>query len=473
MIAIVVIEKRGAYVVMGEVFERFITESPLTVMLRVLLEQSLPALEVDQLFEDYAQRQYHRELLFSSVVNLMSLVVCGISASVNAAYQSKTKGMGVSIQSVYNKLNGLEPPIIEALVRHGVSKAQPLIEELDGRLPALLPGYQVKIIDGNHLAATEHRLEVLRDIGSGALPGQALVILDPALMLATNVFSCEDGHAQERSLLPRVLATVEANDLWIADRNFCTLSFLFGIHARSGSFVIRQHGNLPWQPLSELVAQGRNETGRVWEQSVRLTLNQTLTLRLRRVVIRLNQPTRDGATEIAILTNLPEREAGALKIASLYQKRWRVERLFQVLDQCFRGEINTLAYPRAALFGFCMALICYNLLAILKAAMRTVHGADKIEAGISHYYLADEIRRVHDGMMIAIPTNQWQPLAQLDPPDTAQLLKHLAACMALSKFRSHPRGEKKKKTKPKYDKQKPHVSTARLLAEAKENKKAP
>ncbi|MEO0516312.1 MAG: hypothetical protein AAF171_03315 [Cyanobacteria bacterium P01_A01_bin.116] len=55
MIAIVVIEKRGAYVVMGEVFERFITESPLTVMLRVLLEQSLPALEVDQLFEDYAQ----------------------------------------------------------------------------------------------------------------------------------------------------------------------------------------------------------------------------------------------------------------------------------------------------------------------------------------------------------------------------------------------------------------------------------
>ena len=458
---------------MGEVFERFISESPLTVMLRILLEKSLPASEVDQLFEDYAQRQYHRELLFSTVVNLMSLVVCGISASVNAAYQSKTKGIRVSIQSVYNKLNGLEPPIVEALVRHGVSKAKPLIDELEGRLPALLPGYQVKILDGNHLAATEHRLEVLRDIGSGPLPSQVLVILDPALMLATDVFTCEDGHAQERSLLPRVLATVESNDLWIADRNFCTLGFLFGIHASGGSFVIRQHGNLPWNPLSEVVSQGRNETGSVWEQSVQLTLNQTLTLTLRRVVIRLKQPTREGGLEIAILTNLPVPDAAALKIASLYQKRWRVERLFQVLDQCFRGEINTLAYPRAALFGFCMALICYNLLAVLKAAMRTVHGANKIEAGISHYYLADEIRPVHDGMMIAVPASQWRPLALLNLPDTSKLLKQLAAQMKLSKFRSHPRGEKKKKTKPKYDKNKPHVSTARLLAEAKANKKAP
>ena len=54
-----------------------------------------------------------------------------------------------------------------------------------------------------------------------------------------------------------------------------------------------------------------------------------------------------------------------------------------------------------------------------------------------------------------------------------QLLQQLAAQMKLSKFRSHPRGEKKNVPKPKYDKKKPHVSTARLLAKAKEDKKAP
>jgi hypothetical protein len=458
--------------ILAEVFERFVSESPLTVMLRVLLEQSLPSEEVDDLFEHHAQQQYHRELLFSTVVNLMSLVVCGISPSINAAYQSKAKGIGVSIQSVYNKLNGLEPAIIEALVRQGVSKAQALIEQLGGGLPALVSGYRVKILDGNHLAATERRLAVLRTVGSAPLPGHALVILDPALMLAIDVFACEDGHTQERALFGRVLATVLSRDLWIADRNFCTLGFLFGLHARGGFFVIRQHGNLPWQALNQLSSIGTNETGAVLEQSIQLTFNHTLSLPLRRVIVRLKHPTRDGDLEIAMLSNLPAADASAVKIAALYQKRWRVERLFQVLDQCFRGEIETLAYPRAALFGFCMALVCYNVLAVLKAAMRSVHGADKIEAGISLYYLADEIRRVHDGMMIAIPPAQWWPLAQLDLGGTCQLLQHLAAQMELSKFRSHPRGVKKKIPKPPYQKTKPHVSTARLLAKAKEEKKA-
>ena len=459
--------------ILAEVFERFVSESPLTVMLRILLEQSLSADDVDELFEQHAQRQYQRDLLFSTVVTLMSLVVCGISLSINAAYQSKTKGIGVRVQSVYNKLNGLEPPIIEALVRRSVSQAQALIVQLRGELPALLAGYRVKILDGNHLAATERRLDVLRQVGSAPLPGHALVILDPGLMLAIDVFACEDGHTQERALLSRVLATVLSRDLWIAERNFCTLGFLFGLHARGGSFVIRQHGNLPWQSLDDLVKQGNNETGAVLEQSIQLTFNQSLTMTLRRVVVRLKHPTRDGDLEISILSNLPVHDASALKIAMLYQKRWRVERLFQVLDQCFRGEINTLAYPRAALFGFCMALICYNLLAVLKAALRTVHGADKIEAGLSPYYLADEIRRVHDGMMIAIPSTEWLTLAQLNLEDTAHLLKQLASQVELSKFRSHPRGPKKKIPKPKYDKKKPHVSTARLLANAKDEKKAP
>jgi hypothetical protein len=109
--------------ILGEVFERFVSESPVSVMLRVLMEQSLPAEEVDALFEQESHHQYHRELLFSSIVNLMSLVVCGIMPSVNAAYQARAKGIGVTLASVYNKLNGLEPQIVEALLRHVAAKA--------------------------------------------------------------------------------------------------------------------------------------------------------------------------------------------------------------------------------------------------------------------------------------------------------------------------------------------------------------
>ncbi len=56
-------------------------------------------------------------------------------------------------------------------------------------------------------------------------------------------FPCEDAHAQERSLLPQVLETVKPNDVWVNDRNFCTLAFLFGTRARKAFFVTRQHGN--------------------------------------------------------------------------------------------------------------------------------------------------------------------------------------------------------------------------------------
>ena len=82
---------------------------------------------------------------------------------------------------------------------------------------------------------------------------------------------------------------------------------------------------------------------------------------LRRVTVELYRPTRDGETEIHVLTNLPKR-IGALRVAEVYRQRWTIEIAFHELAQNLEGEIETLGYPRAALFGFCMALVCYNVL---------------------------------------------------------------------------------------------------------------
>ncbi len=75
------------------------------------------------------------------------------------------------------------------------------------------------------------------------LPGHSLVVLDPELMLATDMIPCEDGHAQERSLSPEILKLVKERNVWIADRNFCTTVLLLGIAAQDAFFVIRQHAN--------------------------------------------------------------------------------------------------------------------------------------------------------------------------------------------------------------------------------------
>ena len=86
---------------------------------------------------------------------------------------------------------------------------------MGGAVPDLLPGYRVKVLDGNHLGKTQRRLKPLRDVIAGPLPGQTRVVLDPALGSAIDVVPCEDGHAQERSLLDTILETVAENDVWV------------------------------------------------------------------------------------------------------------------------------------------------------------------------------------------------------------------------------------------------------------------
>jgi len=103
--------------ILGQVFERFVTESPVSVMVRGLLEKILSSQKLDELFERSAKNQYTRELLFSTVVEMMNSVTCGIRPSIHAAYQSQVSQMRVSMTSVYNKLNSMESQVSAELVR--------------------------------------------------------------------------------------------------------------------------------------------------------------------------------------------------------------------------------------------------------------------------------------------------------------------------------------------------------------------
>jgi hypothetical protein len=456
---------------LGPVFERFVAKSPLSVMARGLMEYALNPERLDQLFDDTADKQYTRELLFSSVVDLMSLVVCGARPSIRAAYRALEDRLPVSLTSVYNKLDGLEPNVAATLVRHTASQLDPVIRQLGGERSSWLPpGYRLKILDGNHLTATEHRLAETRTSAAAPLPGMSLVVLDPVLMLAIDVFPCEDGHAQERSLFADVLATVAERDVWLDDRNFCTLGFLFGVAERGAYFITRQHKGLPWEGLSEFRRVGDVEGGEVWEQTVRLTNDDGRTLRARRIKVVLEQPTRDGETELFILTNLPAAEVGALAVARIYRKRWTIETMFQELALTLETEIDTLCYPRAALFGFCVGLVAYNILAGVKGSLRAVHGEEKIEKELSSYYVADEVGGTYRGMMIAIPEEEWGIFRGLGVLEVAEVLRSLAGRVRLERFKKATRGPKKPQPKRRYNKKQPHISTARVLEKRRKRK---
>ena len=453
------------------IFDRFVEKSPVTVILRALMEVVLSESKLDELFEKTAQTGYTRELLFSTLVKMMTQVVCSVRQSIGAVYRAMSDDLGVSKSAVYGKLNRLETSVSQALVRYSAREMTTIIEQVGGQLPTLLPKYRVKILDGNGLGATEHRLSVLLNTGAGALPGKSVVVLDPVLGLAIDIFPCEDGHAQERSLLPEVLETVAAGDLWIGDRNFCTTGFIFGIDSQQAFFLVRQHQNLPWTAESELVWSGHTEGGEVFEQTGVVSY-EGHSCRCRRVVVQLEQPTRDGETQIALLTNLPLADASSILVAQLYRKRWRVETLFQVATETFHCEIKTLGYPRAALFSFSMALVAYNLVSTLKGVLASVHGSDCLEK-LSYYYLAEELDATYQGMMIALPPSDWQDLANMSLPQFSSLLQSWAGKVKLKAFTSTPRKPKKKKSKPPYDPAHPHVSTARLIAQKKKLRASP
>ncbi|MGB3125490.1 MAG: transposase [Pseudomonas sp.] len=455
--------------ILSKAFDKFVEETPVCVMIRGSLEFALSDQFINQIFETTAQRQYTRELLFSDVVDVMGSVVFQVFPSVNAAYQKQQDRFTVSRRALYDKINLIEPGVTRQLVVETSRRMAPVVRSLRRMFKGqdLLPGFRVRILDGNHLAASEHRIQELRDIAAGPLPGQTLVVFDPDTRLVVDAFPCQDGHAQERSLLMEVLDSMQAGEVWMGDRNFCTSLFLFQTAANDAYFVIRQHAtNVRWEAAGPHRKVGRTETGMVYQQRVDLIDDWGHRLKVRRITIKLDQPTEDGQTEIHILTNLPNR-VKATRIAEAYRGRWKLEAAFGELATALHCEIGSLGYPPAALFAFGIGLVAYNILSVVRTALAAAHGASCLD-DISAYYVADEMRGMMRGMMVAIGTDRWQrQFGKLSARQMANLLVALAQRVKLERFRKHRRGPKKPRPKRTRFKGKSHVSTARILAESR------
>jgi IS4 transposase len=449
--------------VVRELVERFAEQAPVCVMVRAALENVFAAERLDAMFEKTARQQRSGELLFSTVADMMAAVVCQIRPSVHAAYRAQADEIGVTIKAVYDKLGGIEPAVSRGMVQETGQRMRRIIEKMGTARRELLPGYRAKILDGNHLRRTDRRIGELREINGAPLPGQALVVLDPQWKMVADVIPCEDGHAQERSLLPQILETVQRGEVWIADRNFCTAKFLFGIMARRAHFIIREHATSPpRERVGRRRKVGRCRTGVVYEQNLRIWDDQGNEKILRRITVELYEPTRDGETEIHILTNLPKKVT-PLTIAEVYGNRWTIETAFQEMAENLDSEIQTLGYPKAALFGFCMGLVVYNILSVVKAAIRAAHGEDAAEK-ISTYYMADEIAGTYRGMMIAVGETYWsKQFANLTPARMARTLIGMARHIQLSRYAKNSWRPKKKPDKQMNKKNRSHISTARIL----------
>ena len=98
--------------------------------------------------------------------------------------------LGVTRQAVYDKLKNIEPGVSAEVVRHSARELTPVLKEMKATQKPWVPGYRVLMLDGNHLAGTEHRIFELRRTRAAALPGQCLALYDPQLSLIVDVVPC-------------------------------------------------------------------------------------------------------------------------------------------------------------------------------------------------------------------------------------------------------------------------------------------
>lgn len=454
-----------------DVINRFCQEAPAAMLFRGLLARTFADAKIDSIFRHHKHNQVERELLFSSLLDLLTPVVSGAKPSLFASWQQRRVPITVSFQAVYDKLRGVEPTVCAALVQEPAEELNRLLTGLGAHQPDPIAGYHTFVIDGKRLDGTEHRLKETRTMKSAPLPGSVMAMLDTRAQLFVRIACDTDAYVCERKLVLPLLDHLQKGALYLADRNFCDGILIERFLKAESYFVVRQHGRSPsWRHLADKPPRkkvGKDENGAtVYEQEIEVRLEDGRWQQVRRISVHLQQPTRDGDTWLHVLTNLPA-ETTAVAVANAYRQRWTIETCLSYVATALKGEINTLAYPKAALLCFALALVLFNMVSTLKSLLERF-AQEKGHTELSYFYLALEIASAQRGIAIAIDESYWNELAKMPQEEFLSWLRSVASQAQRRHYQKHPRGLKKPPPKRTSGKGKAHVSSQRLLNERKQ-----
>ena len=264
--------------------------------------------------------------------------------------------------------------------------------------------------------------------------------------------------------LAQGLPHVGADQLWIEERNFCTLGLMFGMaHGGPPSWSVStarckaRSSVVPPARAPPVVARSMNKGMLVRDPE------SGEALRVRRLTLKLKEPTRDGDTELHILSNVPVHRASAPHLARLYGKRWSIETAF------FRDHHDAVVRDRHAgisqssVVRLLLGVVAYNGVSLVKASLRSAHGRGGRRAGLRLLPIvgnSPHLRR-HDDRDSRGPLGLSQ---ELSAKQLAKVLRELASSVNYA-YHKHPRGPKKKPPERTAYQNGRHVSTARLLAQ--------
>ena len=388
---------------------RFAAHSPATVMAVGLLKRALAPKNLDDLCQHAAEPQYTRDLLCSTVFESMTQLAGNTQADQHGASQTPIQELAASIVLMYHRLNGVDTRVAAGLVRQSVEILGPILVEMKRMAPTLLEGYRVRKLDSAFLGGTSE------PTSQDSLVDSSLAVFDPILKMVVDVISCKEGNAWNQ-----VLPEPDYRDLWIADHNLCTPSFLTHLATHKACFLITHHPRISWKPTGLNIPRGD-----ITEQDIILPGVDVENQAWRRI----------SHAGINLLTNLPLSAANARHIIRLYQDPWTTYQPFREWSWRLHTEIKTLSSSSAGFFGSCMALLAGNILTVIRAALECELPPDDIGNGYSGLFLSREMGSAYNRMRIAIPPDQWEEFRLAEVPELTARLLQLSGGVDLS---THP-----------------------------------
>ncbi|WP_446901456.1 type II toxin-antitoxin system Phd/YefM family antitoxin [Burkholderia sp. YIM B11467] len=420
---------------MRTIVERFVEQSPMTIMTRLVLQCALhddwidSAAEADEEPDD----ESIRETLFALAVDAIAALAARTQMP-QAAPGSALSASGAAVAALHDGMSRWRAGWGRALVRDSVDLLLPVAAARADERARALGGMRLRVLDGAGDGCAPGAGcgcgracdDPARDAAMGLTGARVLPVYDPDLAMIVDLLPVERGRSHERAFVGALLETVRPGELWIIDGRFDTDAIVSGWPRRGGAFVLRDYGNpAVCRPLGGWRDAGRLDTGYLREQAVGIAGDGDVAGTLRRIEWR--DHTLDGSpgATIAVLTNLPVEQFDACQVMQLSRRRWR-DALPLPLDPVLGATLFGGVPARASLLASGIAAFAYNAFSVMMRVVVGALGLDERDAERVPLHIADSVAATYAGMMIALPPGWWRRYDQLPATTLGQIVRMLA-----------------------------------------------
>ncbi|WP_230944347.1 type II toxin-antitoxin system Phd/YefM family antitoxin [Burkholderia territorii] len=421
---------------MRAVVERFVEQSPMAIMTRLVLQCALHDdwLDTGAGTDGESDDEPIREALFALAVDAIAAIAAHARAPSDTAGFAPT-GVGAAVAALHDGMSRLRAGWGRALVKDSAELLLPIATaRADDRG---FGGMRLRVLDGAGGACTPGLAacdcgracdDPVREGGVGAVGAgtRVLPVFDPDLGLVVDLLPVERGRQHARALVAALLETVRPGELWIVDARFDADTMLSSWPRRGGALILREYARASvCRPLGEWHRAGMFDDGIVHEQPVGMTGDAGTHDVLRRIEWRRTAADGEPGDTVTLLTDLPPEQFDALRIVQLSCRRWR-DALPLPLEPVLEGAPFGDAPARASLLACGIAALAYNAFSVMTQLVGTVLDLDVRDAERLPAHIADGVASIYAGMMIALPPDWWRRYDRLPATTLGQIVRLLA-----------------------------------------------